>query len=146
MARGMNFTIEVVGADDAADNLDQVSHRLRNARDAFEDVLDVIEAGHEAHFKRLKGRYVRTGTLKESLTTPNANGALRELHGDGAGLTFGTSVFYAQFLTKRRKDPDTGQLRPRSRRDKSAVLSLTKKTKQTATQLLLDHITEPLDD
>lgn len=74
---------------------------MRHAEPAFKLVAEILEKGEERHFKGLQGRYVRTGALRDSLTQPSANGAIREIHGDQ--LIFGTSIFYAKFLRKRKK-------------------------------------------
>lgn len=124
MPRGLNFGIEVRGDERAADRLDGIAHRMQNAQPAFEDVARILEAGEQRHFDSLRGRYVRTGALRDSLTEESANGAIREAHGDS--LTFGTSIFYARFLRRKKK---------------SAVLVLKPLERKQASQAIMDFVT-----
>lgn len=142
MPRPIRFALELHGFDETADRLGGVADRLKEAHGAWGNVETVLEAGHERHFKRLRGRYVRTGRLRDSLTGVSPH-SIREVHADGAGLDFGTSVFYARFLTKRRKDPNDGQQRARRRKGKSAVLVMTPATRKQVSRSVLDFLTEP---
>lgn len=123
MPRGLNFSIEAEGADEVADRIAKLSLRFIHLEPIRERVMNIFEQGEERHFNRQKGRYVRTGALRDSLTQPNANGAIREAHGDE--FVFGTSIFYARFLRKGRK---------------SAVLVLQPAAKRQASAVLGDHI------
>jgi len=141
MARSVSFTISVHDAEKTSGNYDEVSRRLRNAKPAFSEVLDILEEGEQRHFARLHGKYVRTGALMASLTQPTANAAIREAHGDG--LVFGTSTYYAKFLTKERRST-TGEVT--KQKGKSAVLVLQPKAKKAASQVILDFALEPFGD
>lgn len=143
MARSLDFTIQVVDATKTSERYEEASRRLVHAKPAFSEVLDILEEGEQRHFARLRGKYVRTGRLMASLTQPTANDAIRELHG-GDGLTFGTSVYYAQFQTASRKARATGLVT--KQKGKSAVLVLQPKAKKAASQAILDFVTEPFDD
>ncbi|MEJ7783812.1 MAG: hypothetical protein WKF96_03345 [Solirubrobacteraceae bacterium] len=140
MPRRQVFEISVVGD---GDSLEQVAGRLRNAQPAFEDALDILERGEERHFARLRGQYVRSGALKQSLTGQSP-ASIREIQNDGA--EFGTNLFYAQFQVKRRKAPEAGQVRKRNGKGKSAVLVLQPKAKKEIVQTLLDYVVEPFGD
>ena len=142
MARSVSFTISVHDAEKTSGNYDEVSRRLRNAKPAFSEVLDILEEGEQRHFARLHGKYVRTGALMASLTQPTANAAIREAHGDG--LVFGTSTYYAKFLTKERRSRTTGEVT--KQKGKSAVLVLQPKAKKAASQVILDFALEPFGD
>ncbi|MEJ7785575.1 MAG: hypothetical protein WKF96_12290 [Solirubrobacteraceae bacterium] len=141
MARSVSFTISVHDAQKTSGNYDEVSRRLLNAKPAFSEVLDILEEGEARHFARLH-KYVRTGALMASLTQPTANDAIREAHGDG--LVFGTSTYYAKFLTKERRSRTTGEVT--KQKGKSAVLVLQPKAKKAASQVILDFATEPFGD
>lgn len=101
MPRGLDFALHLVGGKEAEHDLDGIAERMRDAKPAFELVEKILEAGEERHFNSLKGRYVLTGALKESLTNGDANGAIREAHADE--LEFGTSIYYARFLRRKKK-------------------------------------------
>lgn len=123
MARGLNFSIQAIGVDQTERRLNAVERRMRDARPAFEKVARILESGEQRHFNSLKGRYVDTGALKASLTQPNANGAIRKAHRDE--LEFGTSIFYARFLRRKKK---------------SAVLVLKPIERKAAVATILDFI------
>lgn len=123
MPRGLDFSLQLTGDEKAAADLDGISVRMQNARPAFELVQEILQAGEERHFAGLRGRYVRTGALKASLTQPNANGAIREAHADE--LVFGTSIYYARFLRRKKK---------------SAVLVLKPIERKAASRTILDFI------
>ena len=101
MPRGLAFDLEVLGAEEMAERLERISHRMEDSRAGFRHALDTLEAGEARHFRSLRGRYVRTGALRDSLTSSNAQGAIREAHSDYA--LFGTSIFYGRFLRKGKK-------------------------------------------
>lgn len=104
MARPAIIEIQAFGFHAATGKLKRVALRLVNAQPAFEAIEDVLEAGEKRIFKRLRGKYVDTGRLMESLTQPAANDAIRDAH--AAGLDFGTATWYARFhKDKRRKSP-----------------------------------------
>lgn len=126
MPRGLAFDLQVLGAETTAERLDRIADRMNNSRRGFEHALDTLEAGEERHFRSLRGRYVRTGALRDSLTQENAQGAIREAHADHA--LFGTSIFYGRFLRKGKK---------------SAVLVLKPLERKTIARDLLSWITDP---
>jgi hypothetical protein len=89
------FEIQAFGFNEAAGKLKRVAIRFRNARPAFELIQEILESGEQRIFKNLRGKYVDTGALMESLTQPSADGAIREAH--MAGVDFGTDIWYARF-------------------------------------------------
>ncbi|MCU1500583.1 MAG: hypothetical protein JWM47_4536 [Acidimicrobiales bacterium] len=119
--------IDLVGGDAAVRNLTIVGQRMVHASPAFVEIKKVLEEGEKRYFDRLRGKYVKTGDTLRALTQENANGAIREIHSDGAGLTFGTSIWYAHFLKK-----------PGGK--KSAVLVLEPKARRQSKEILLDYI------
>lgn len=123
MPRGLEFGLQLVGGDKAEKDLDGIAARMEDAKPAFELVEKILESGEERHFKGLRGRYVRTGALKASLTDGSANGAIREAHADE--LTFGTSIYYARFLRRKKK---------------SAVLVLKPLERKASTRTIMDYI------
>jgi hypothetical protein len=124
MPRGLTFEIQALGTEDASHNLAGVSARMSNAQPAFTQIERILEQGEQRQFDRLHGKYVRTGATRASLTQPSANGAIRQAHADE--LVFGTNVWYAKFLRKKKK---------------SAVLVLLPKERKQVTQTMLDYIT-----
>lgn len=123
MPRGLEFGLELIGGEEAERDLDGIASRMSNARPAFELVEKILESGEERHFNGLKGRYVRTGATKASLTDGNANGAIREAHADE--LVFGTSIYYARFLRRKKR---------------SAVLVLKPLERKASARTILDYI------
>lgn len=119
MARGLNFTVQAVGARNAANNLEGIARRMTRLQPAFREVTRVLEAGEERVFAG--GKFTDTGALRNSLTQPHANGAIREIHGDS--LEFGTSIPYARYQhTKRSKKNAVVVLRPKERKLSAAIL------------------------
>jgi hypothetical protein len=121
---------------------DEVGDNARNLDPAFDDVLDMLEKVHATHFARLNGRYVRTGATKASLTGAGA-GAIREA--DDNSLSFGTSIFYAHFLTKAPKDPEFGQVWKGRKDLRFAVLVMPPGTEKKVGEMLLGYIVEPFE-
>jgi hypothetical protein len=124
MPRGLTFEIQALGTEEASQDLEGVEQRILHAEPAFTEIERILEQGEQRHFNRLHGKYVRTGATRASLTQPSANGAIREAHTDQ--LIFGTKIWYAKFLRKKKK---------------SAVLVLLPKERKAITQTMLDHIT-----
>ena len=114
------FGFEVVGVNQSVDTMEGIAYRMANAKPAWEASAKNMESGEARLFERYHGKYVRTGATLRSLTEWHANDAIRDVHGDGQGLTFGTAVWYARFL--KRKTP--------SGRTKSAVLQLLPKERR----------------
>lgn len=138
-----SFEMVLEGDEKAVRHLGGVEHRLRSGREAWEDVMEVLEDSEMEFFIRQRGRYIDTGRLAKSLTEQNGADVIRDIHGDGLGLDFGTSVFYAKFLTKKRRDPPAGQVRGRKRKGKSAVLVLTASARKQAVKVVLDYVMGP---
>jgi hypothetical protein len=130
MPRGLNFEIQAIGVEQTSRDLEGVTHRMVNAEPAFVEVERILERGEHRLFDRAHGRYVDTGATRESLTQPEANGAIREAHGDQ--LIFGTRIWYAKFLRK----PGRG----RSGKTKSAILVLAPTERKQARETILDYI------
>lgn len=124
MPRGLTFEIQALGAEETSRDLEGVEQRMIHAEPAFTRIERILEAGEQRQFNRLHGKYVRTGATRASLTQPTANGAIRQAHADE--LVFGTRIWYAKFLRKKKK---------------SAVLVLLPKERKAITQTMLDHIT-----
>jgi hypothetical protein len=68
---------------------------------AYEEIFRLFEADEAAIFASWDGKYVRTGATRASLTQPDANAVLREMHG-ARGFAFGSNVPYARFVGRRR--------------------------------------------
>lgn len=139
MPRTFDYQITIANASEVAGDLRAIGKRMENAEPAFRAIIPVIESGEERYFSRLKGRYVRTGATKDSLTGVTAN-SIRDVHNDGGGLTFGTTVSYAKFLTKRRRDPQEGRLKKKGRPGWSAVLVLTRTTRKQINKVIADWV------
>ena len=135
-----NFSIIAIDAEETADHYDEVADRAVHGKPAFEKVMRLLEESHASHFASLRGRYVLTGATLASLTQPSGTGAIRVAHQDS--LHFGTTVDQAHYLTKAPRDPDNDQIRKPNNK-LSAVMVLSKKTKETAAQILLDYVVEP---
>lgn len=133
MPRGLTFDLKISGTHNkplerTSDRFHYVAKRMRNARIAFQQVSKIVESGEERHFNSLRGRYVQTGATRDSLTQPNANGALREAHHNE--LVFGTTIEYAKYLRKGKK---------------SAVLVLKPTERRASAELILQHIVRGVD-
>lgn len=118
--------IELRGADPTLRRLDLIQRRMLNMEPAFREVIPILEGGEKRHFDRLNGRYVLTGDLRASLTQAHAKDAIRDADRDE--LTFGSSLYYAQFLKKGKR---------------SAVLVLQPKAKKEVAARLLREIMGP---
>lgn len=119
MPVGLDFSITAVGLDGAVDRLAGVEGRLQNIAPVGRRVFSELEAGERRHFERLNGRYVDTGLTRDSLTQSGHENAIREAHHDE--LEFGTSVWYARFLRKKKKSAVL-VLQPKARRGVSATI------------------------
>lgn len=91
----------------AAKLIEDVGKRAVHARPAMLKITELLLLGEVALWKRSGGKKwapkvgdgqtgVLTGALLRSLTTPEAEGAVREIHDDH--VVFGTSLFYAGFM------------------------------------------------
>lgn len=126
MAAPLIYDIQALGVEKTIGDLEGIAHRMSDAQPAFEEAMRILERGEQRLFRRLHGKYVRTGATRDSLTQPAANHAIREAHADE--LVFGTSVWYARFL--------------RNKRGKSAVLVLTPTERKQIGETILDYITD----
>jgi hypothetical protein len=125
VAAPLIYDIQALGVEKTVADLEGISHRMTDAEPAFVEAARILERGERRLFTRLHGKYVRTGATRDSLTQPAANHAIREAHADE--LVFGTSVWYARFLRKKR--------------GKSAVLVLQPTERKQITRTILDYIT-----
>jgi hypothetical protein len=100
MARsnGLDFRIRLKGDEAILGKYEGIEERLQDLRPALEDVSDLLESGEQRLFDQMRGKYVRTGRLRESLTNSLSADAIRSITGDT--LVFGTSVYYARFQQK----------------------------------------------
>jgi hypothetical protein len=136
--------ITVLDLAETVHAFDEVAERITNVAPAFDDVFDMLEAGEKELFRSVRPKYVRSGALKASLTQRLAPGAIRKVHHDSA--EFGTSIWYAKFLSKSREDMPIGQIRGDRRTYKpSAVLVLQPKTTKRIAELILDYMVEPAE-
>lgn len=113
----MRLEVDATGVDRASSRFVRLQHRLDNPRPVFEQVADVLRAGQRRRFAtRGDGRWpalsrstVRkkgharvlymTGALQRSLASRGA-GSVQQV--TGSQMRFGTSLFYARFVAKRR--------------------------------------------
>ena len=140
MPRTFDYQITIVNAKEVSGDLHAIGKRMENAKPAFRAIVPILEDGESRYFSRLNGRYVRTGATRDSLTGMTGH-SIRDVHADGGGLTFGTTVSYAKFLTKRKKDPQQGKVKKKKGRPGwSAVLVLTRTTRQQINKVLADWV------
>lgn len=125
MPRGLTFDLTAVATGEAVDDLEGISKRMTHLQPVMPTVERTLEAGEARHFAGLGGKYQDTGAVLQSLTQPNANGAIREHHADE--LVFGTDIYYAKYLRKKKK---------------SAVLVLKPTEKKKAAKLIIEFIVE----
>jgi hypothetical protein len=140
----LKIDIDCPDAALVARDFEQVGERCTDLHRPFREVADLLESVHQRGFSRLRGRYVLTGATKASLTGPGS-GAVREIDRDS--LQFGSSVWYAGFLTKAPKDPNLGQVPKKSPGEgRHAVLFFPRSVQREIPKLLLDHVVEPFGD
>ena len=128
--------VELVGADKVEHDLQGISERMLDVAPALAEQVRMLEASEAATFADLGGRYVDTGAVRRSLTMSGAEGSVRRL--SRSSLDFGTSFFYARFLTEH-VGPGTeggGLARPLP----VAVLKLTPAVVDEAGQAVMHHI------
>jgi len=110
----------------------------------YREVMDFLEFTERRHFGRLRGRYVRTGATRASLTG-SGGGAIRAIR--GTTMDFGTTVRHAHFLTKAPRDPNSGQVRKEPPgKGLSAVLVFSRSSQKKVGRMVMDHIVEPFGD
>lgn len=134
----MSFSLTAVNAPEVAHAYGKVADRVRDQKAGFASVAELLERAEEKHFSSLNGRYVLTGATKASLTQTAAPGAIRLIH--AGGLTFGSSVPQAHYLTKSPHDPDASQVAKAHGR--SAVLVFPESVRKLIPRLLLNRIVE----
>lgn len=88
-------TIELIGAEKAQRDFDQVMKRMLNHRTGMRRTIPLLQANESAIFASHGGKYVKTGALRASLTEPKGAGAVRRPARQS--LNFGTSIYYARF-------------------------------------------------
>jgi len=94
MARARpGISIEVAGSDKVQHDLRAMAGRMADISPVTRAQFHWLELREERLFSR--GKYVRTGALRASLTQDTAAGAIRVT--EPGGLKFGTSVWYAPF-------------------------------------------------
>jgi len=135
MPRTFDLDIDVIGTRLMGRRLRAVGDRMIQAGPAFAAMVPAMEKGEIKHFASLKGKYVRTGDLKRSLTG-EAPGSIRDVHDDGAGLTFGTSIYYAKYLTKSKRDPLAANFKKKGKAGWSAVLVLRPETRREIREIM----------
>jgi hypothetical protein len=146
MAR-TTFKIDIVApaAPKVAKDYHDLGERFGNQEGGFERVNRTLEEAHRLHFRRLRGRYVRTGAVRASLTQSNANGAIRTIHANE--LKFGTRVEHARYLTKSPRDPEGGQIRKGdSGKGRSAVVVFPRRVQREVVRELTDWIMESVGE
>jgi len=132
---GLDSMIELIGAEKTQRDLGGVVSRLGNLTPVWPTETKVMEANEESVFAALGGRYVQTGAVRGSLTGEGP-GAVRRVEGDR--LEFGTSIYYARYLTEKigPATPAGGMKRP----PPSAVLKLEPEAAQLAARKMMDHV------
>lgn len=117
----MALEFSVIGAAKAIRDTLGIGTRMRQVQDPLRASFKKMEDAEQLVFAGLGGRYVNSGAVKRSLTEAGGEGAVREEMADG--VKFGTSIWYAHFLTEHVGPPtDKGGLK---RPPPSAVLKLT---------------------
>lgn len=131
--------IDAAGDGMAAEMLSRIGRRARQPRPAFHAIFKILREGEREAFssrgatigeawpglskatKRIKGHgqpLRASGDLIASLTLPFARGRVAEAAGQSA--RFGTSLFYARFVARRR--PMVGASQPTGHRAAEAML------------------------
>ena len=148
----MRFEIQTKGVNASASRLERLGHQAKNAKPAFEEILDGLIEGEQSLWRRNGGggakkwlpntektaaekkskgldpRPMRaTGALERSLTIKGAPGMIHNVDDDG--LTFGTKLHYAQF-SQFAKDATR----------KRVVVTLQAKQKKLIREKLAEHL------
>jgi len=122
--------ITLIGGAELEAALSRIGSRARDLRPEFVEAARLLEETEAAIFAAHGGKYVETGATKASLTQPEANGAIREVH--ETGLAFGTSVWYARF------PGTTGKGRHAA---PSAILNLEPETVDRVAERMIAYVT-----
>jgi hypothetical protein len=132
------MSVKVIGAEKAIHDTEAIAGRVRTLHEPLRSSFRLMESGEEVVFAQLAGRYVMTGTVRRSLTTPAGDSAVRQPIENG--VKFGTSIWYARFLTQRigPATPKGGMKRP----PPSAVLRITEKVRADVLRELNTYVTD----
>jgi hypothetical protein len=114
--------VEWVNAREWQRRLADMEARYLTPEQEYVAVIEMLEMNEYDVFARLHGRYDNTGATRRSLTESSGE-AIRRI--EGPALDFGTSVWYAHFLT-RRIGPGTGRRGGLKRTGGSAVLRISR--------------------
>ena len=129
------MTIEIVGVDKVERDLRGIAGRMVDMEPAFRDATHLLEASEARLFDELAGRYVRTGALRRSLTSPGAG--VREAR--AGHMAFGSDVPYARFQVE-----DPGPVTPAGGLERkghpSAVRKLDEETAHMVAHRMMGHI------
>jgi len=128
-------SVELIGAAHAEHTFEGIATRLLDMSPALRAEERVLEVQEQGVFAQHAGRFVDTGALKNSLTMPNAPGAVRKV--SATSLQFGTSIKYARFQTEH-IGPETeagGMARPLP----VAILKITEETRRVVAKDLMNH-------
>jgi hypothetical protein len=137
------FTITVPDALRVAEDFEEVGDRAGDLSEPYREAATYLEELHATGFRRLHGRYVRTGATRSSLT--GGPGGIRNV--DPTGLLFGSGVWYSKFLTKRRQDPEMGQVDKKPPLEgRHAVLFFPTEAQNRVSEMLMGYLTEPFGD
>lgn len=128
--------IELLGAEKCHRDLQGVSLRLSDTSVVMRHEMHMLEATEAGVFAGLHGRYINTGETLRSLTLPGAPDAIRRV--TAHGLEFGTSVYYARYLTEQigPPTPQGGMQRP----PPVAVLKLDEITREQVARDTLNYV------
>jgi hypothetical protein len=137
-----SLDIEISGVVPTAEMLEAIGQRAIHLDPALEEIMDLLLEGERTLWKRSGRKWMRTlspstqarhrregtsalvgsGALEDSLTKHDGRGAIRKAHGDQ--LVFGSSVYYARFQDK----------------NKRQILVFRPADKKQARVILVDHL------
>lgn len=124
--------VQAVGTDEAVRMFDRVNNNMRDLTSGFRLAMPILAAGEARYFSRLRGKFVDTGRLRESLTRVGSGGdAIREAHRNYA--VFGTNVTYARYLR-------AGRVNKRGTKKSAVLVLLPTERKLVARAMLRDVV------
>ena len=123
--------VELVGANTTMSDLRQIAGRARDPEAALRRVFPVFEKAELELFDHYGGKYVASGATRDSLTKPDAKGAVRTVK--GTTFVFGSTIWYAKF----QGTTGVGEHSP-----PSAILKLTSEMAKEASDAVLAYIAE----
>jgi hypothetical protein len=97
----VKLSMEIVPVREVELSLGAIAQRGLAQEPAWELAMRAQERRQEFPFRR--GALTRTGRLRDSLTQPNADGAIRAVHADSA--EFGTTIRYARAAAHKKGRP-----------------------------------------